>query len=54
MALVTLFLVGASRAGFTNRAPVQAGAEMLLIGTLAACLAYAIGAGAAYFIGDPA
>jgi VIT1/CCC1 family predicted Fe2+/Mn2+ transporter len=48
MALITLFIVGASRASFTRRSPFQAGMEMLLIGALAAGLAYLIGAAAAY------
>jgi VIT1/CCC1 family predicted Fe2+/Mn2+ transporter len=45
---LTLFLVGASRAAFTNRGAVRAGVEMLLIGSLAASLAYLIGVVAAY------
>jgi VIT1/CCC1 family predicted Fe2+/Mn2+ transporter len=52
--LLTLFMVGASRASFTNRSRLQAGAEMLLIGTLAACLAYVIGAAAAHLMGPAA
>jgi VIT1/CCC1 family predicted Fe2+/Mn2+ transporter len=46
LALLTLFFVGASRAGFTNRSALRAGLEMLLIGSFAACLAYVIGAAA--------
>ena len=51
MALLTLFLVGASRARFTNRSTFRAGLEMLLIGASAACLAYFIGAAAAHLTG---
>ncbi len=47
IALLTLFLVGASRAAFTSRGALRAGLEMLLIGALAAFLAYLIGATAA-------
>jgi len=43
MALTTLFAVGASRAFFSNRGFFRAGAEMLLIGALAAGLAYLVG-----------
>lgn len=49
MALLTLFLVGASRAAFTKRGAFRAGLEMLLIGAVAAGLAYLIGAAAALF-----
>ena len=44
MALVALFLIGASRAPFTNRGALRAGFEMLFIGAGAAGLAYLIGA----------
>jgi vacuolar iron transporter family protein len=54
MALVTLFAIGASRAAFTDRTFLRAGLEMLTIGTLAACLAYLIGAAAAYLTGTVA
>jgi VIT1/CCC1 family predicted Fe2+/Mn2+ transporter len=54
MALATLFLVGASRARFTNRGALRAGTEMLVIGSLAATLAYLIGAIAAHITGTPA
>jgi VIT1/CCC1 family predicted Fe2+/Mn2+ transporter len=47
MALVTLFVIGASRAIFTPAGPIRAGLEMLVIGALAAFVAYAIGALAA-------
>jgi VIT1/CCC1 family predicted Fe2+/Mn2+ transporter len=51
MALLTLFSVGASRALFTNRGALRAGMEMLLIGSAAAGLAYAIGAAAGSILG---
>jgi vacuolar iron transporter family protein len=44
MALVALFLIGASRAPFTNRGALRAGLEMLFIGAGAAGFAYLIGA----------
>ncbi|WP_404404580.1 VIT1/CCC1 transporter family protein [Pelagibacterium halotolerans] len=43
LALATLFLVGAARSFFTTRSFVKAGAEMLLIGSVAALFAYGIG-----------
>jgi VIT1/CCC1 family predicted Fe2+/Mn2+ transporter len=51
LALITLFLVGASRAAFTDRTTLRAGFEMLAIGALAAGLAYVVGAGAARITG---
>jgi VIT1/CCC1 family predicted Fe2+/Mn2+ transporter len=50
-ALVTLFLVGASRALFTNRPAISAGLEMLAIGALATGIAYFIGAVAGHLTG---
>jgi VIT1/CCC1 family predicted Fe2+/Mn2+ transporter len=44
IAMVTLFGIGASRAFFTDRGWLRAGLEMLLIGALAAGVAYGIGA----------
>lgn len=43
-ALVTLFIVGASRALFINRGAALAGLEMLAVGALATGIAYFIGA----------
>jgi VIT1/CCC1 family predicted Fe2+/Mn2+ transporter len=51
MALLTLFSVGASRALFSNRGAFRAGVEMLVIGSAAAGLAYAIGAAAGSILG---
>jgi VIT1/CCC1 family predicted Fe2+/Mn2+ transporter len=51
VALATLFAVGASRALFTNRGAIRAGLEMLIIGAVAAALAYLIGAAAGRIIG---
>jgi len=44
LALVTLFAVGASRAAFTERGWLGSGMEMLLVGALAAGVAYGVGA----------
>lgn len=44
LGLGALFVVGASRAFFTNRGWFVSGLEMLLIGTLAAMVAYGVGA----------
>jgi VIT1/CCC1 family predicted Fe2+/Mn2+ transporter len=41
---VTLFMVGASRADFTGRGWFVSGLEMLLVGILAAGVAYGVGA----------
>jgi VIT1/CCC1 family predicted Fe2+/Mn2+ transporter len=51
VALLTLFTVGASRALFTNRTALRAGAEMLAIGAGAAALAYIIGVLAGRIVG---
>ena len=51
MALLTLFSVGASRALFTERGALRGGLEMLVIGAVAAGLAYLIGAVAGRIIG---
>jgi vacuolar iron transporter family protein len=51
MALLTLFVVGASRAFFTERTWLWAGVEMLLIGALAAGVAYGVGALVAALVG---
>lgn len=52
LALLTLFVVGASRAFFTEVRWLRAGLEMLLIGALATAVAYGIGALGAHFVGD--
>jgi hypothetical protein len=44
LGLAALFAVGAGRAFFTNRGWFVSGLEMLLIGALAAAVAYAAGA----------
>jgi len=44
LTLATLFAVGASRAVFTRLSWVRSGVEMLAVGSLAAAVAYAIGA----------
>lgn len=51
LALATLFAVGAGRAFFTGRGWFVSGVEMLLIGALAAGVAYGIGALGAAIIG---
>lgn len=51
VALVTLFTVGASRAVFTARGWIVSGLEMLLVGALAAGVAYGVGALGATLIG---
>jgi VIT1/CCC1 family predicted Fe2+/Mn2+ transporter len=50
LALLTLFAVGAGRALFTPRGAFRAGLEMLLVGSVAAGLAYLIGAAASLVI----
>ena len=50
LALLTLFCVGAGRALFTPRSALRAGLEMLMIGSVAAGLAYLIGAAASVFV----
>lgn len=52
LALLALFVVGASRAFFTQRGWLLSGLEMLLIGSLAAAVAYGVGALGALLIGD--
>jgi VIT1/CCC1 family predicted Fe2+/Mn2+ transporter len=44
LALTTLFLVGACRAAFTQRRWLPAGMEMLILGSVAAAIAYGTGA----------
>jgi VIT1/CCC1 family predicted Fe2+/Mn2+ transporter len=44
LALVTLFIVGAGRAAFTKRNWLASGMEMLILGSVAAAIAYGIGA----------
>lgn len=44
LALTTLFVVGAGRASFTKRSWIVSGLEMLLLGALAAAVAYGVGA----------
>jgi vacuolar iron transporter family protein len=51
LALVALFVVGASRAFFTELRWFRAGAEMFLIGALAAAVAFGIGALGAWLTG---
>lgn len=51
LALATLFTVGASRAFFTRRGWFASGLEMLLLGVLAAAVAYCVGALGARIIG---
>lgn len=53
LALGTLFAVGAGRTFFTGRGWLASGLEMLLLGALAAAVAYGIGALGAAFIGEP-
>ena len=50
LSLVTLFGVGASRALLTHRRALVAGLEMLLVGSVAAALAYVVGAVASMLI----
>lgn len=52
LALVTLFVVGASRALFSEERWLRGGTEMFLIGALAGAVAYLIGVVGAYIIGD--
>jgi vacuolar iron transporter family protein len=54
LALLTLFVVGASRALFSEERWLRAGLEMFLIGALAAAVAYGIGLAGARFINDGA
>jgi VIT1/CCC1 family predicted Fe2+/Mn2+ transporter len=51
LALATLFAVGAGRAFFTERGWLPSGLEMLLIGALAAVVAYGVGALGAKLVG---
>jgi vacuolar iron transporter family protein len=51
LALLVLFVVGASRAFFTELPWFRAGAEMFLIGAFAAAVAFAIGAIGAHLTG---
>lgn len=51
LAAVALFTVGASRALFSERGWLQAGIEMLLIGSAAGFVAYAVGVLGAWFTG---
>ena len=44
MTLLTLFVVGASRALVTNEKWIPAGLEMLVVGAAAAAVAYGVGA----------
>lgn len=53
LALATLFAVGASRSFFTRRWWLSSGLEMLLIGALAAGVAYGIGVLGAAMIAGP-
>jgi VIT1/CCC1 family predicted Fe2+/Mn2+ transporter len=52
LALATLFAVAASRTFFTRRGWPASGIEMLLLGALAAAVAFGIGALGAAMIGD--
>jgi len=51
LALATLYVVGASRAFFAGRGWLVSGLEMLLVGALAARVAYGVGALGAALIG---
>lgn len=51
LALTTLFVVGAGRTFFTRRGWLASGLEMLIVGALAAAVAYGIGALGAAIIG---
>lgn len=53
LGLLTLFIVGAARAFFTPRHWARAGMEMLLIGAMAAAVAYGVGAAGAALIRGP-
>ena len=50
LALSALFVVGASRANFTGRGWFSSGWEMLILGSAAALIAYAVGAAGAAII----
>ena len=50
LALMTLFAVGASRSIFTGRGWLISGIEMLIIGALATCVAYGVGAAGAIIL----
>jgi len=52
LGLIALFGIGAGRAAFTDRTWFRAGLEMLLIGVLAAGVAYGVGAAAAAVTGN--
>ena len=54
LALAALFAVGAGRARFTARGWLVSGLEMLLLGALAAAVAYGVGATVAFIIGNSA
>lgn len=54
LAAATLFLVGAGRALFSDRGALQAGLEMLLIGSAAGLVAYGVGLAGAELTGDRA
>lgn len=54
LAAVMLFVVGAARAFFTDRRALPAGIEMLLIGTGAGGVAYAVGRFGAHITGGAA
>jgi vacuolar iron transporter family protein len=50
LALVALFVVGAGRASFIGRSWLSSGFEMLILGSCAALIAYAVGAAGAVLI----
>ena len=52
LGLATLFAVGAGRAPFTKRGWLVSGLEMLLMGTLAAAVVYAVGDLGAIVLGN--
>lgn len=54
LAAAMLFIVGASRAFFTDRRALPAGFEMLMIGSAAGAVAFAVGRLGALFTGGPA
>ena len=52
LAAVALFVVGACRSCFSDRAWLVAGLEMLTLGAIASGVAYAVGAAAASLVGQ--
>lgn len=52
LAALTLFIVGSGRALFSDHTWLRAGAEMLVIGTAAAAIAYGVGLAGATLVDD--